>query len=293
MDVLQPLDISQWQGPFSPAQQETAISALEHGRLLYLPSLGFHLEPSEGRFLSPFWSDGSRKNISYEPATGRLGGVTIQGTEVDTLKTMMARYARMTRSLLEGLLPAYRRDLRQARTSFRPAEVENRPQSYKKDDRRLHTDAFPSRPTQGARILRIFTNVNPSGQDRIWRIGEPFADMAGKFFPRTHRAVPGSPWLLAALKITKGRRAEYDHTMLQLHDRVKADQEYQDKARQVQLAFPPGSTWVVFTDQVLHAALAGQYLFEQTFHIPVSAQRWPECSPLRTLEKLAGRPLAS
>lgn len=292
MQVLEKLDITTWNGPFPPSEQDQAIATLERGHLLYFPSLAFHLEPSEHGFLSPSWSDGSRKNLSYEPATGHLGGTTVQGTEADALKKMMDRYARQARRLLEDLLPAYRPVLQQARTSFRPAEVENRPQSYKKDDRRLHTDAFPSRPTQGRRILRIFTNVNPSGQDRIWKIGEPFEHMATKFFPRTGRPIPGSAWVLGALHITKGRRTRYDHTMLQLHDRVKADEEYQREAPQVQLAFPPGSTWVVFTDQVLHAALAGQYLFEQTFHLPVSVQRWPERSPLRTLERLAGRPLA-
>jgi hypothetical protein len=204
---------------------------------------------------------------------------------------MMARYAMVTRQLLEGLLPSYRAHLRQARTSFRPAEVEHRPQSPKKDDRLLHTDAFPSRPTCGARILRVFTNVNPSGRDRVWKVGEPFANMAAQFLPRTARAWPGSAWLLAQLRITKGRRTHYDHAMLQLHDRVKADQGYQREVPQVRVAFAPGSTWVVFTDQVLHAALAGQYLFEQTYHLPVSAQRWPELSPLRTLERLSGHAL--
>ena len=291
MEVLERLDITRWEGPFSSAQQDRAITALEHGHLLYCPALAFQLQRTESGFLSPAWSDGTRKNLSYEPATGCLGGTTVQGTEADALKSMMARYAAQSRRLIEELLPSYRGCLEQARTSFRPAEVENRPQSYKKDDRRLHTDAFPSRPTQGRRILRVFTNVNPTGQDRIWKIGEPFEDMAKKFLPRAGRPLPGSAWALSLLYITKGRRTQYDHAMLQLHDRVKADQDYQREAPQVQLAFPPGSTWVVFTDQVLHAALAGQYLFEQTFHLPVSVQRWPERSPLRTLERLSGRAL--
>jgi hypothetical protein len=293
MDVLTHLDLTQWNGPFSSAHQERAIEALEHGRILYCPSLPFALEKAEHQFLSPAWSDGSRKNISYEPATGHVGGTGIQGAEAQLLKAMMARYARHARLLLEALLPPYRTALRQARTSFRPAQIEDRPSSYRKDDRRLHTDAFPSRPTQGARILRVFTNVNQLGQDRIWRIGEPFEDMAKQFYPRTHGLLPGSSQLLALLRITKGHRTAYDHTMLQLHDLVKADVGYQKDAPQVQLAFPPGSTWIIFTDQVLHAALAGQHLFEQTFHLPVSAQRWPDQSPLRTLERLAGRPLVS
>jgi 3-deoxy-D-manno-octulosonic acid hydroxylase-like protein len=291
MNVCEVLDITRWEGPFLPGHQEQAIHALEHGYLLYFPSLAFPLKSSEHTFLSPDWSDGNRKNISFEPATRRLGGITIQGDKAGAFKDMMARYAGVTRRLLEGLLPRYSQHFRQARTSFRPAKVEDRPQSYKDDDRLLHTDAFPSRPTQGARILRVFTNVNPSGRERVWRVGEPFEDMAGKFLPRTSRPLPGSASLLSALRITKGRRTPYDHLMLQLHDHVKADLGYQQRAPQVQLAFPPGSTWMVFTDQVLHAAMGGQYLFEQTFHLPVSAQRWAETSPLRTLERLTGRSL--
>jgi len=98
--------------------------------------------------------------------------------------------------------------------------------------------------------------------------------------------------MLATLRITKGIRSEYDHIMMQLHDLVKADSRYQDEAPQTQLAFPPGSTWLMFSDQVLHAAMVGQYAFEQTFHLPVSAQRWPDTSPLRTLERLTGYQLA-
>jgi hypothetical protein len=48
---------------------------------------------------------------------------------------------------------------------------------------------------------------------------------------------------------------------------------------------------VCFSDQVAHAALAGQFMLEQTLHVPVQAMYAPERSPLHTLERLAGRPL--
>ena len=38
-------------------QQQTYIKHLEHGGVLFLPNLGFHLLPEEKRFLSPEWSD--------------------------------------------------------------------------------------------------------------------------------------------------------------------------------------------------------------------------------------------
>jgi hypothetical protein len=291
MQVLESFDAGQWAGPFGAEEQERALEALEHGRLLYFPRLAFSMNQEERRFLSPDWSDGRAKNISFDPRLGTLQGTKATGQDIRILHDMVARYAAVTKQLLETLLPTYRPHLEQARTSFRPLGIVGRQTSYKKDDQRLHTDAFPSRPTRGARILRVFSNANPSGQARIWRVGEPFEPFASRFLPAVSRPVPGLAWLLAALRITKGRRTAYDHVMLQLHDRVKQDMQYQQEAPQVKLAFPPGSTWVVFTDQVLHAAMDGQYLFEQTFHIPVAAQRQPDLSPLRTLERLSGRTL--
>jgi len=80
--------------------------------------------------------------------------------------------------------------------------------------------------------------------------------------------------------------------MLQLHDRMKADAEFQAGCEQEAFAFPSGSTWVAFTDQVSHAANAGQYQFEQTFLLPLEALHSPSQSPLRVLERIKGRRLA-
>jgi hypothetical protein len=72
---------------------------------------------------------------------------------------------------------------------------------------------------------------------------------------------------------------------------MKADTYYQTRSPQTELALPPGSTWACFTDLVPHAAMSGQFAFEQTFYLPVQAMRDPDRSPLRILERLAGRPL--
>jgi hypothetical protein len=79
--------------------------------------------------------------------------------------------------------------------------------------------------------------------------------------------------------------------MLQLHDLMKADNAYQRDAPQTAFDFPAGSTWMAFTDQVSHAAMAGQYQLEQTFLLPVDAMVSPERSPLRILERLMKRAL--
>jgi hypothetical protein len=103
--------------------------------------------------------------------------------------------------------------------------------------------------------------------------------------------VPGSAWLLHRLHVTKARRSEYDHLMLQLHDRVKADLAYQREAPQLAVDFAPGTTWIVFSDQVLHAAMGGQYMMEQTLYLDPDRQHQPSLSPLKVLERLTNRAL--
>jgi hypothetical protein len=124
-------------------------------------------------------------------------------------------------------------------------------------------------------------------------VGEPFTDFAPKFLPRVKGPAPGSAWLMRSLGLTKARRTAYDHLMLSLHDQAKLDAAYQAGAPKLALDIPAGATWFCFTDQVLHAALAGHCCLEQTFHLPVEAMAQPERSPLRVLEGLAGRRLAA
>jgi hypothetical protein len=206
---------------------------------------------------------------------------------------MMQRFSDGADRLLRALYPSYAPALERARTSFRPVEIEGRDYSPRHDDKLLHVDAFPSRPLAGRRILRVFSNVADDGSVRKWRVGEPFADFAPRFLPRAKTLTPGAPWLMQRLGLTKGRRTAYDHLMLSLHDLAKLDAGYQAQAPKVGLEIPAGATWFCFTDQVLHAALAGHCCLEQTFHLPVEAMAQPERSPLKVLEGLSGRRLAA
>jgi len=123
---------------------------------------------------------------------GRLRGTTSQGPDREALQALMARYATMTRKLIETLLPWCRSHLIQARTSFRPVEAAGRSSSPNQDDRRLHTDAFSSRLIWGLRIPRVFSNLNPEGHPRLWRVGEPFEAIARLILPTVRPPVPGS-----------------------------------------------------------------------------------------------------
>lgn len=292
MDVMETFDrVTSWDGPFEKDDMQRAIVALESGKVLYFPSLRFVLNPDESVFLTPSCTDGKSKNISYDPGEDAVRGTAVDGPEQKRMTAMMRRYGDTAQELLLGLIPGYRTGLERARTSFRPVEIKGRASSGRKDDTRLHVDAFPSRPNQGRRIMRVFTNVNPHGQPRVWHLGEPFDIYAQHFLPAVRPALPGSARLLHWLHITRSLRTPYDHIMLNLHDRGKLDKQYQDTAPKTRIEFPSGSTWIVFTDQVLHAALEGQYVFEQTFQLDVESLARPEQAPLHRLEYLTGRTL--
>ena len=281
--------VSAW--PPRRPDQEAALSALEQGEVLHLPRLGFQLQEGEETLLDPGLCSGRAKNISFDPATGRIGGLTADELRALLVRRLMERFSAWSLAVARLLLPPYADALQLARTSLRPCEVETRSQSPRKDDRRLHTDAFPSQPVQGRRILRLFANIDPDGRPRVWNVGEPFEPFAVRFLPGAGRPIPGAAPLLQALGLTKGRRTAYDHAMLRLHDLAKQNGRYQETAIKRRVAFSSGTTWLVFTDATLHAALEGRNVLEQTFLLPVEAMADPAMSPLKILERLTGRTL--
>jgi len=280
-----------WSGAPHPEEAVRLLDTLESGDVLFLPDLRFSVDDREHSLFTPAIL-GSSKNTSYDPASGRLGGTTANGAERDALRAFVDRFSSAAATLVGRLLPSYGTQLARGRASFRPAEIAGRATSWRKDDTRLHVDSFPATPSNGRRILRLFTNVNPAGRARAWRIGGDFEALAARFAGRLRLPFPGSGIALAALGITKTPRSAYDALMLQLHDLMKQDEEFQSAPPQSAFEFPAGSTWVAFTDQVSHAALSGQYQLEQTFLLPVDAMTRPGGSPLRVLERLKGRRLA-
>jgi hypothetical protein len=298
MDATLVLPLSEWQTPPSLELQERALPALEAGTVLVFPRLNFPLLPAEQSFLTESALSGTRKNISYDPATKKLGGTQLAPPQAAELAGLLARFSDDAVAFVRGLLPRYALQLRTARASFRPAEIMGRTYAPRHDDRRLHTDAFPSRPTQGERILRLFVNIDPAGTKREWQVSGPFEQVAARFLPQLDRGPLGKPIIaslagraMAGLNLTHGRRTPYDFLMLGLHNCAKQDAAYQASAPRTEVTFPSGTAWLCFTDSVSHAALSGRNTLEQTFHLPVSAMARPELSPLRVLERLSGHAL--
>jgi hypothetical protein len=269
------------------------IAALEAGKVLYFPNFGQHGFAPHKEELALFREDirdPKTRNISLSSA-GDLKGVVGDDATRALMAGMIGRFRAEAEGLLGNLVPRYGEHLRRGATSFRPAVVQNRVQSWRADDRRMHVDAFPSRPNYGERLLRVFTNVNQDGEPRVWRVGEPFEDVARRFLPKVK---PYSAWqakVLNMLHVTKSLRSEYDHIMLQLHDAMKSDLDYQKNAPQVTFGFPPGCAWVCFSDQTSHAVMAGQYMMEHTLQLSPMHQYDKDASPLAILTRLQGHAL--
>lgn len=291
MNPLVCIEVRDWQAAIAPEVAAGALDALEAGSVLRLP-LPFVLTPAEQPLLSAQLLSGARKNISYDPGSRSVKGAGGDASLDALLAGMLGRYHAATRSLVERLFTPYASTMIDGRASYRPAEIAGRvPKSWRHDDTRLHVDAFPATPVHGRRLLRVFNNINPHGEPRRWQLGEPFAAVAARFQPRAPQPGALKAQLLALARITKSKRSDYDHYMLQLHDGMKADLEYQAQLPKTTAEFQPGETWIVYSDQVSHAVLSGRYLLEQTFYVPVAALRYPQRSPLRVLEALAGRQL--
>ncbi len=293
--MIETLDITGWHQAIDGATRDRAVHALERGAVLFFPRLRFDLGNDETRFLDPAVSDGKSKNISLNPVNGRLQATSLTGADAAALGAMIERFGASATRLVGELLPY--RNVERARTSFRPVEVEGRSYSPISNDRLLHVDAFPSRPMQkGRRILRFFCNVAPADYgrrgERHWHVGPPFEDFARQFLTRARTHLPGKSWLWSRLGVTHGRRSAYDEMMLSLHDAAKLDATFQANAPQEDVRFPPGSCWLVYTDQVLHAALGGAFALEQTFHLDLDEMGEPARSPLRVLERLTGKALS-
>jgi hypothetical protein len=207
---------------------------------------------------------------------------------------------------VDEFLRPYRGNYRLDFASYRPVEEEGRALALHKRNDLLHVDAFPSRPTAGGRILRVFTNLHPA-RPRCWITGEKFTTLAGRYALQagleTYAGRLDSPLWRAAFKMTAlswrlfGRRSQaptpYDQFMHHFHNFLKENEDFQKNTPRVHHDFPPGSTWLVYTDSVPHAVLSGQFAIEQTYIIDHEAMVTPEKAPIRILERLCRRRLAA
>jgi hypothetical protein len=297
-----------WSNSKSSAERARwCCSQLEDGHVLLLERIPFELSETDLQFLrSQRQSDSSlHKNVSYRPLHDQLRGFAAKESgEVEHLHEVMKKYSAQVAKFLSRFVAPYAPYWKLDFASFRPLEEQGRDLPIHKRNDLLHIDAFPGRPTRGARILRCFTNINPS-EPRIWLIGDYFSEIANryaidaglkKFARRTSAPATIFRKLVGPLqrlvRIPAPDRAPYDEFMLHLHDYLKENSQFQREGTKYRVDFRPHSTWICFTDAVPHAVLSGRLALEQTFIIPLNGLVSADKSPIRNLEQMAGRPLA-
>lgn len=284
----------------------TWCSRLEAGDVLYFPQTPVPLPPDDLTFLLGQQQTASslHKNIAYKPDRDKLSGVdekAANSTEIARMHEVMRRYSKSIETFLSEFLAPYERRWRLDYASFRPLEEKGRDLPVRRRNDLLHTDAFPTRPTHGWRILRFFHNIHPT-RTRDWVIGEPFARVVREFAPGK-LAVPQPDSAVAragkqmaqatglAGLVPQWKRGPYDEFMMKLHNVLKEDSAFQASCVREEVQFAPGSSWMVYTETVPHAVLGGQYALEQTFLVDPAAMVTRESAPIAILEKMAGAKL--
>ncbi len=303
------IDVEDANGTNLLAREDTATKArwlcsqLEAGNILFFPCPPFEIPQNNRDFLlgRTQTSSAFHKNIAYRPAEDRITGLDkSDSAEASRLLAIMRSYSQASAQFLAHLLSPYAGKWKLDFASFRPLEERGRPARLHARNDLPHFDSFPTRPTNGDRILRFFSNISPS-QNRVWAtsktfeaIGPDFARKIGLPAALSQNPLRGGLRALAkAIPFLGKRRSPYDEFMHRCHNAMKEDAEFREHCVKVRWEFPPGSSWMVFTDCVSHAVLEGQYALEQTFLISRHAMVEPERSPIAVLERMAGYPLSN
>jgi hypothetical protein len=296
------------------AQTRAWAVRLEAGDLLYFPATPIAIPAADLDFLLDQQQAGSgyHKNIAYRPAEDRVTGFVAQQPETEAqLRGIMGRYSRSVVEFLTRFLAPYQQRWKLDYASYRPQEEQGRDLKLTKRNDLMHTDAFPTRPTGGDRILRFFNNINPQ-RSREWITGGTFDMLARRFAGSAEVARKNGVPLPASLDhASLGRmiaaagksiglaavvpalaRSPYDDFMHRFHNWLKENNDYQQSALKQPWSFPPGSSWMCYTDMVSHAVLSGQYALEQTFIVSRAAMVTPEMAPISVLEQIVGGRLA-
>jgi hypothetical protein len=287
----------------APASERALAQRLERGEVLHYTAAPFRLPAGDDLdfLLQQQLGSMAHKNISYDPATGKVSGFVRKSPEQPgRMQRIFADFSESVTAWVDEALPGYRGGRELDRCSFRPQEEATRRLRQTARNDLLHVDAFPGRPSRGRRILRVFANINPR-EPRVWATSEPFGRLLARYGTAAGLPAEGGGWLrhlgrglLGLFHPKLGRRSPYDAFMLRFHDYLKANEEFQERGPKRIWTFAPGSVWLAMTDTCSHAVLRGRFALEHSYFISPEVQALPQESPPALLAAAgaapAGRP---
>jgi hypothetical protein len=284
------------------AHSAKALAArLERGEIESFVPCPFPLPAAEDlAFLRAQHARGSmHKDISYDPGRQVTTGVRCESpADLGRLCRTLRAFAEQAATWLAATLPGYAQAWVADRVTFRSEEEATRKLRRTARNDLLHFDAFPSRPTRGWRILRLYVNVNPTDA-RVWATSATFTQVFARYGTAvglpTHSAGGWARWLkqgmLSLFQPGAAERTPYDTYMLRLHHFLKTCDDFQERSPRRLRHFPAGCAWLVFTDALSHAELRGQHALEHSFFIPPHVLALPGESPLALIEGACGSPI--
>jgi len=284
------------------AATEDQCRWLETGDILYFPRIPFNFPLESQQFLLGQRQTGGQlhKNVSYRPAQDRVTGIDQRDEAArKRVHAILQSFSHEAVAFSAALFPKYAQSWKVDFASFRPIEEQGRAVSQRSRNDLIHVDNFPSRPSNGDRLLRVFVNIHPE-RARVWVTSDSFEPLARRyasqvglpkrpgFVDRTRGQAIGT---LSKMGLPLVNRPPYDQFMLRFHHFLKQNAEFQRLCHKDRWEFPPGSCWIVFTDTTSHACISGQYALEQTFIVRHESLIWPEKAPISILEGMAGHSL--
>ena len=294
---------------FSQAASDEIEDALEAGRVVYFPRCPIELpDAADLEWLrSGLNAELKAKNLSYHPESDSVPRFEADSATRERVETLLRRHGERVAEFWHRVVPDFMPGCTLGTTSFRPVEEQGRNLKPRSSNELVHIDAGAYGASNGARILRFFVNVHPD-RDRVWGTKGSFEQLMQRHRPLWDAARQGKPKvpvnkgpldklysgiIAAASKVYPLFRvidsSPYDRSMRRIHNYMKETETFkQDASDYQEIRFPPFSAWMVFTDGISHAALAGQYAFISTALIPLQNCRHFERTPFGILATANG-----
>jgi hypothetical protein len=272
-----------------------APDALERDDLVCFPGCPFTLPPAgQLEFLRRQGPAAyGHKDVSFDPETGHVTGLrATHPAETRRLTDILTQFSAEATAWVQDAFPAYAPGLARDRVTLRTAEEATRPLRLTARNDLLHIDNFPTRPSNGRRIVRLAVNIHPT-DPQVWATSERFPQLLARF--AGHYRVPArtaAEWVAASQPVvrlfTAGRvgRSAYDALMLRLHHFLKEEDQFQAHAARRVWTFAPGAIWALFADGVAHGQLRGRFVLEHSFFVPQECLMRTDESPLAHLVQM-------